>query len=175
MLKFRPEKWRKITKTSFIAHWEMCANFTLWEHIDLDILLYCCPVKKISRRVRRVRKDYAAHLTFIHKWFRRNIHCFARMLPSGRQSTSVSVWSRRRRCLRSVTGACERGEYPLWEHTSIAPWRGARATSNKKCQVLGHSSRVRLLSDTHPGVFASLKPPGYRAVTPLASFSEWNF
>ena len=24
----------------------MCANFTLWEHIDLAILLYCCPVKK---------------------------------------------------------------------------------------------------------------------------------
>ena len=25
---------------------------------------------------------------------------------------------------------------------------------------------------TNPGVFASLKPPGYRAVTPSASFSE---
>ena len=25
---------------------------------------------------------------------------------------------------------------------------------------------------THPGVFATLKPPGYRAVTPSASFCE---
>ena len=47
--------------------------------------------KYFSRGLRKVRKDYVAHLPFIHKWFRRNIHCFARMLPSGRQSTSVSV------------------------------------------------------------------------------------
>ena len=81
-------------------------------------------------------------------------------------------WSRRRRCLRSVTGACERGEYPRWGAPKHRTLEGC--PSNKICQVLGHSSRVRLLSDANPGVFATLKPPGYRAVTPSASLSEWN-
>ena len=31
--------------------------------------------------------------------------------------------------------------------------------SNKVCLVLGHSFRMRLLSDTHLEVFATLKPP----------------
>ena len=36
--------------------------------------------------------------------------------------STKSGWSRRRRCLLSVTGACERGEYPRWgahEHRTL--------------------------------------------------------
>ena len=61
----------------------------------------------------------------------------------------------------------------------VPPVRSAQALhpgrvpeQGKVCQVLGHSFRVRPLSDTNPGVFAMLKPLGYLAVTPSASFSE---
>ena len=55
---------------------------------------------------------------------------------------------------------------------SQASHPGGVPEQDKVCQALGHSSRVRLLSDTHPGVFATLKPPGYRAVTPSASLAS---
>ena len=71
-----------------------------------------------------------------------------------------------------LSWACERGEYPHWGACKNRTLEGC--PSNEESLVLGHSSRVRLLSDPNPGVSATLKPPGYRAVTPSASLSEWN-
>ena len=42
-------------------------------------------------------------------------------------------WSRRRRCLRSVTLSASEASPPGEELTSIAPWRGARATRYVEC------------------------------------------
>ena len=44
--------------------------------------------------------------------------------------------------------------------------------SNKVCRVLGHSSRVRLLSDTNPGVFATLKPPSGDAFSVITKINK---
>ena len=51
-------------------------------------------------------------------------------------------------------------------------FRRRRGGQQLEARALGHPSRVHLIYFPFPGVFASLKHPGYRAVTPSASLAS---